>query len=115
MKKIEKWLKENGIDYSVERYGNSTYFDDDFSVPGLSIPFYFDGIGNAWEDQKALTKYMDNNRAYMCKCSKFGAGISYYIMTVFDAARLAEHEEKIRKSVQKFWEEKRAQQMQESA
>lgn len=44
MKNIEKWLMENGLEYSRNQYGNSTYFNDGFSVSGLQVAFYTDGI-----------------------------------------------------------------------
>ena len=46
MKKIIAWLEENGIEYSVNKYGNPQYFNDGFSVDGIHIAFYFE-IGRA--------------------------------------------------------------------
>lgn len=115
MKKIEKWLKENRLEYEIKKYGNPHYFNDGFSVPGISILFYFDGIGNAWEKQQRLKDYMSRKKAYKCTCERFGAGYSYKIMTVFDAARLKEHEDKIQVSVKKFWEEEHARRTKKTA
>jgi len=104
MKKIIAWLEENKIEYSVNKYGNPHYFNDGFSVDGIQIAFYFDEIGNAWEKKKLLLDYMKRKKAYICKESKFGAGYSYRIMRVFDAARLEQHEKTVADAVEKFWQ-----------
>lgn len=105
MKKIIAWLKENGIEYSANKYGNPYYFNDGFSVDGIQIAFYFDGIGNTPEKKKLLLDFMRCKRAYICKESRFGAGYTYRIMTAFDAARLDQHEKAVADAVEKFWEE----------
>lgn len=105
MKKIITWLEENGIEYSVNKYGNSHYFNDGFSVGGIQITFYFDGIGNAPEKKKLLVDYMGHKKSYVCQERRFGAGYAYRIMTVLDAARLERHEKSVTDAVEKFWEE----------
>lgn len=112
MGKIEKWLRENGLEFESQKYGNPYYFNDGFQVPGLQIAFYFDGIGNAWEKQLELEKFMGRKKAYICKRDRFGAGVSYRIMTVFDAARLKEHENTVSEAVEKFWQKEHARRMQ---
>lgn len=52
MKNIEKWLKENGIEYRKCKYGNPYYFNDGFQVDGLRISFYFDEVGNTRKQEK---------------------------------------------------------------
>lgn len=111
MKKIIKWLNENGIEYTTCKYGNPYYFNDGFSVDGIKVTFFFDEIGNSRDQEKSLVKYMSRKRAYICKCSRFGAGYSYCIMTVFDAARLQEHEKAVQDAVEKFWQEEHARRM----
>lgn len=115
MKKIEKWLNENRIYYNVKNYGNPYYFNDGFSVSGISVTFHFDDIENAWEDRKKLEKYMVRKKAYKCICERFGDGYSYRIMTVIDAIRLDEHEKKIQEAVGKFWEEEHTRRTKETA
>lgn len=115
MKNIEKWLSENGLEYSRQQYGNSTYFNDDFSVSGLSISFYTDGIGNDRNMAAELERYMARRKAYVCIRSRFGAGISYRIMTAFDAARLAEHEKRVADAAEAFWQAEHARRMEKAA
>lgn len=104
MKKIEKWLSENDLEYSCQHYGNSTYFNDGFSVHGLAVSFYTDGIGNDRSKVAELERYMSRQNAYVCIRSLFGAGISYCIMTALDAARLAEHEKRVADASEAFWQ-----------
>ncbi|MCI8795358.1 MAG: hypothetical protein HFG89_00690 [Dorea sp.] len=112
MKKIIAWLEENGIEYSVNKYGNPQYFNDGFSVDGIHIAFYFDGIGNKPENEKLLTDYMKRKKSYSCQRSRFGAGYTYRIMRVFDAARLEKHEKAVADAAEKFWKEEHARRMQ---
>lgn len=112
MKNIEKWLQENGIEYRKEKYGNPYYFNDGFSVDGLQIAFYWNGIGNAPEKRHELEKFMSRKRAYECKSRIFGAGITYTIMTVFDFRRLEKHEKAVSDAVQAFWQVEHAHRIQ---
>ena len=112
MKKIIAWLEENGIEYNINKYGNPYYFNDGFSVDGIQIAFYFDGIGNVLEKEKLLLDYMKRKKAYICQESRFGAGYTYRVMTVFDAARLEQHEKAVSDAVEKFWEEEHARRIQ---
>lgn len=105
-------MEENGIEYSVNKYGNPHYFNDGFSVDGIQIAFYFDGIGNAMEKKKLLADYMKRKKSYICQESRFGAGYTCRIMTVFDASRLEQHEKAIADAVEKFWEEEHKRRMQ---
>lgn len=111
MKSIIKFLEENGVEYSANKYGNPHYFNDGFSVDGIQIAFYFDGIGNAPEKKKQLLDFMRRKKAYVCQELRFGAGHTYRIMTVFDAARLEQHEKAVANAVEKFWEEEHARRM----
>lgn len=113
MKKVIAWLEKSGIEYSVNKYGNPYYFNDGFSVDGIQIAFYFDGIGNEPEKEKLLTDYMKRKRSYSCRRSCFGAGYSYRIMNVFDAARLEKHEKEVADAVENFWKEEHERRMQE--
>lgn len=115
MKRIEKWLIENGLEYSRNQYGNSTYFNDDFSVSGLQVTFYMDGIGNDRHKAAELERYMARWKAYICYRKRFGAGITYRIMTVFDATRLAEHEKRVMDAAEAFWQEEHARRMGKAA
>lgn len=108
MKKIIEWLEENRIEYSVNKYGNPYYFNDGFSVDGVQIAFYFDGIGNAPEKKKLLEDYMRRKKSHVCQERRFGAGYTYRIMTVFDSIRLEQHEKAVVDAVEKFWEEEHA-------
>ena len=108
MEKIIAWLEENGIEYSVNKYGNPHYFNDGVSVGGIQITFYFDGIGNAPEKKRLLEDYIRRKKSYVFQERRFGAGYAYRIMTVFDAARLEQHEKAVVDAVEKFWEEEHA-------
>ncbi len=111
MKSIEKWLKENGFEFEVRQYGNPYYFNDGFSVPGISVAFYFDSIGNDWQRQNELKRFMSRKKAYICEDARFGAGRTYTIMTVFDATRLAQHEAKVKAETEAFWQTEHARRM----
>lgn len=113
MGNIIKWLEENGIEYSVIKYGNHYYFNDNFSVEGIQVVFYFDGIGNNQEKEKLLTNYMKRKRSYTCTYYRFGAGYFYRIMTKLDSVKLEEHENKISEAVEKFWQKEHAHRTQE--
>ena len=108
MNKIEQWLKENGFEYSVNKYGNPYYFNDGFYVEGISVSFYFDSIGNPFEKRHELEKFMKRKRAYTCYSSRFGFGVTYLIMTVFDYARLEKHEKEVQDAVEAFWQAEHA-------
>jgi hypothetical protein len=110
MKNIEKWLQENGIEYSRAVYG-SNYFNDGFRVIGLKIAFYFDEIGNTRDQEKQLIKFISRKKAYICDSFYFGAGRSYRIMTKFDDARLKKHEKAVSDAVNTFWKTEHAQRM----
>lgn len=114
MKKIIEFLEKNGIEYNVNKYGNPHYFNDGFSVDGIQITFHFDGIGNAPENKKLLLDFMKRKKAYICRESRFGAGHTYRIMTVFDEARLERHEKSVTDATEKFWEEEHKRRTEES-
>lgn len=115
MKKIIEWLEENQITYSQGKYGNPYYFNDNFSVYGINVTFYFDGIGNAPEKKRLLIDYMKRKKSYVCQESLFGAGCTYIIMTIFDSARLEKHQKTISDAVEKFWEYEHNKRIQENA
>lgn len=108
MKKIEQWLKDNGFEYSVNRYGNPYYFNDGFYVTGIQVSFYFDSIGNDFEKRHELERFMKRKRAYELFSFHFGAGVTYRIMTVFDAVRLEKHEKEIQDAAEAFWKAEHA-------
>lgn len=111
MKKIITWLEENRVEYTVNKFGNPHYFNDGFSVDGIQIAFYFDGIGNMPEKEAALLKFMKHKKAYVCQRFRFGAGYTYRIMTAFDAERLEQHEKAVHDAVEKFWQEEHERRM----
>lgn len=115
MKNIEKWLKEKDLEYSLNRYGNGTYFKDGFSVAGINVTFYTDGIGNGRCKAAELERFMSRKKSYVCRRNRFGAGISYRIMTVFDAARLEEHEKRVQESAEAFWQAEHARRIKQAA
>lgn len=115
MKNIERWLAENDLEYSHNQYGNSTYFNDGFCAPGLQVTFYTDGIGNDRCKAAELEQYMARRKAYVCIRSRFGAGITYRIMTAFDSARLAEHEKRVADAAEAFWQSEHARRIKEAA
>lgn len=108
MKQIETWLIDNSIEYTRNQYGNGYYFGDGFSVPGLAISFYSDSIGNAREKEGDLIRYMSRKKSYTCTAHRFGAGYSYRIMTVLDAACLEAHEKRIADATEAFWQAEHA-------
>lgn len=112
MKKIIAFLEKNGIEYSVNKFGNPHYFNDGFFVEGIQIAFYFDGIGNEPENKKLLVDYMKHKKSYVCQERRFGAGYTYRIMTIFDATRLEQHEKAVADAVEKYWEEEHARRIQ---
>lgn len=115
MKNIERWLAENDLEYSYNQYGNGTYFSDGFSVSDLAVSFYTDGIGNDRNKSAELERYMARRKSYVCILSRFGAGITYRIMTAFDAARLAEHEKRVADAAEAFWQEEHARRLKAAA
>ena len=56
---------------------------------------------------------MKRKKSYTCQESRFGAGYTYRIMTVFDATRLEQHEKTIADAVEKFWQEEHARRVEE--
>lgn len=114
MKKIMEWLAAEGLEYDEKKFGNPYYFNDGFYVEGISVPFFFDNIGNAWEKQQALERYMKRKRSYVCRRERFGAGVTYRIMTVFDAARLEKHENAVASATEAFWQAEHARRVKEA-
>lgn len=114
MQKIEKWLEENGIEYKKGKYGNPYYFNDNFSVDGIQITFFWDGIGNDPETRHKLEKFMSRKRSYECHSRIFGAGITYIIMSVFDFRRWQKHEKAVSDAVEAFWQAEHARRISEA-
>lgn len=114
MKKIIAWLEKNKIEYSVHKYGNPDYFNDGFFVDGIQITFYADRIGNSPEKKKMLLDYMNHKKTYTCQVTCFGFGYTYRIMTIFDVARLEQHEKAITDASEKFWKEEHIRRKQET-
>jgi len=111
MKKIIAWLEENGIEYKLCQYGNPYYFNDGFSVKGIQVSFYFDGIGNELKKERLLLDYMKRKKSYVCQRTWFGAGYTYRILATLDALRLKQHEKAVTEAVEKFWQEEHERRM----
>lgn len=108
MKKIIEFLQENGIEYTVSKFGNPYYFDDNFSVEGLQVSFDFYLDDNASSKKAKFEKFIKFKKSYEVRSFRFGCGYTYNIFTVFDARRLDEHENAIKKATEKFWQEEHA-------
>lgn len=117
MKQIEKWLTDNSITYRTAKWGNPYYFDDSFNVSGLMVTFDFYQDPDASRKMTAFKRYMSRKKSLECKCYSYGAGLWFRVLTVFDAARLEEHEKRVSDAVEAFWqaEHARRQQVQETA
>lgn len=111
MKKIIKWLEENGIEYSVNKYGNPYYFNDGFSVDGIQISLYYNDTECENKD-KLLINYMKRKRKYsLTLYNIFGVGFTYIIMTALDAEQLKQHEKAVHDAAEKFWKEEHERRM----
>lgn len=57
---------------------------------------------------------MRRKKSYVCQEHRFEAGYTYGIMTVFDEARLNQHEKAVADAAEKFWEEEHKRRMSEN-
>lgn len=113
MKKILDFCKENGIECRKEKFGNPYYFNDGFSVDGLTVSFDFCIDSGAGRKMAAFEKFMSRKRAYETVCFKYGAGWTYRVFTVFDKRKLEKHENAIREAAERFWQEEHARRIME--
>lgn len=113
MKKIIDFLKQNGIDYELVNYGNPHYYNDGFTVQGLTIKFDYElaeSIPELQKKEKLFTQFMKRRKKHCIGYSgKCGIYIPWYaVFDVSDFKRLQEHESRIQADVEKFWKEEHA-------
>ena len=105
MKMLKEKLKELGVEFKDQAYGNPTYFGDFFSKQGVLffIPF-------SERSKKNLIETYIKRRKTIVISSSFinGCGIVYNVLTTKDSKELEEHGKRINDSVKKFWGEKGA-------
>ena len=54
MKKILEFLEQNGIKYESIAYGNPHYYNDGFTVQGITIKFDYELTESIPEDRKSV-------------------------------------------------------------
>ena len=104
MKKLIEKLENNGIKYEVNRYGNGSYFNDNFSVSGVSILVWNYGIEN---NDKTVVNYflhdIKRNKKYTV-INSGGYGVeSYRIFLCSDYEKLVQHEKEVKRVADTFW------------
>lgn len=110
MKKIIDFLKQNGIDYELVNYGTPHYYNDGFTIQGITIKFDYElaeSIPELQKKEKLFTQFMKRRKKHCIGYSgKCGIYIPWYtVFNVPDFKRLQEHESKIQADVEKFWKE----------
>lgn len=113
MKKIIEFLEQNGIEYNTVTLGNPYYYNDGFTVQGITVEFNYDLAESVSELQKKeilFQKYMKRKKTHCIGYSgKCGICTPWYrVLSVFDFRRLQEHEARIHEDVEKFWQEEHA-------
>lgn len=106
--KLAKWSWEKDIDYKIEKFGNSQYFNDDFSVPAVIISFDYCEKLEYEECHKIgteLKKIIKRNKNYKLVYEpRVVYGYYFVIMEKSDYIEMMEHENRIKKSVE-IWEQ----------
>lgn len=118
MKNIIEYLDKNNIEYEFVSYGNPYYYNDGFTVQAVQVSFDYDLANNIKElkqKENGFLKYMKRKKkcciGYEGRC---GICIRWYsIFDVNDLRKYQEHENKIRKDVEKFWKEEHTRRMNE--
>lgn len=104
MKKLIEKLENNGIKYEVNRYGNGSYFNDNFSVSGVSILVWNYGIEN--NDNTVVNYFLHDikrNKKYTV-INSGGYGVeSYRIFLCSDYEKLVQHEKEVKRVTDTFW------------
>lgn len=108
MKQIEKWLTDNDITYRPAKWGNPDYFNDGFNVSGLMVTFDFYQDPDAGHKMRTFKRCMGCKKIYTCKCYKYGAGYWFRVLTVFDDAKLEDHEKRVSDAIEAFWQAEHA-------
>ena len=109
MKKIKEYLKKNKIEYRIEKFGNPNYYRDNFSVKGIAVKFDYELTSDVKEmkcKETAFLAFLKQINNYCIGYSgKAGIHIPWYtIFRISDFKRLDEHEKRIHREVEKFWE-----------
>lgn len=113
MKKIIDFLKQNGIEYKLVSCGDPYYYNDGFTVQGITIKFDYElaeSIPELQEKERLFIKHMKRKKAYCIGYSgKCGIYIPWYtVFGTLDFKRLQEHESRIQADIEKFWKEEHA-------
>lgn len=113
MKRIIEFLEQNGIEYESVTCGNPYYYNDGFTVQGITIKFDYDlaeSIPELQKKEKLFTQFMKRKKKHCIGYSgKCGICIPWYtIFSVLDFKKLQEHESRIHADMEKFWEEEHA-------
>ena len=110
MKKIIEFLKENGIEYKIVSLGNPYYYNDGFTVQGITIRFDYElakDMQGLQKKEEAFLKSIKRKRKHCIGYSgRCGIYIPWYtVLATSDFEKLKEHEARIDADVQKFWKE----------
>ena len=110
MKKIIEFLEKHDIEYNHVTLGNPYYYNDGFTVQGITIKFDYELAESFPELQKKerlFNQYMKRRKNHCIGYSgKCGIYIPWYtVLSTDDFERLEKHEARIHADVEKFWKE----------
>ena len=110
MKKIIEFLKENGIEYRTVSLGNPYYYNDGFTVQGITVRFDYELAKDMQELHKKEDRFLKSIKRRKNYCighsGKSGIYIPWYtVLNTDDFERLEEHERRIQADIEKFWQE----------
>lgn len=113
LQSIANYLLEQEIEFKVTNYGNPYYYGDGFFVPGIIVNFDFDLVygedfTNMLVKKKNFLKFVEKQKSLVIGFSgKCGIYEPYFcVFDRTDYKKLMEHQNRIRKDTNKFWEER---------
>jgi hypothetical protein len=110
MKKIIEFLKENGIEYRTVSLGNPYYYNDGFTVQGITVRFDYELAKDMQELHKKEDTFLKSMKRKKKHCIGYSGRCGIYIpwytvLATSDFEKLKEHEARIDADVEKFWKE----------
>ena len=97
MKKIIEFLKENSIEYKIVSLGNPYYYNDGFTVQGITIRFDYELAKDMQELQKKEEAFLKSMKRKKKHCIGYSGRCGIYIpwytvLATSDFEKLKEHE-----------------------
>ena len=107
MKKIIEFLKENGIEYRTVSLGNPYYYNDGFTVQGITVRFDYELAKDMQEFQKKEEAFLKSMKRRKKHCIGYSGRCGIYIpwytvLATSDFEKLKEHEARLMQMFKSF-------------